>query len=334
MTDRFDEAKQALESVPANDVWAEAERRAGDGTVTSLASVGSPRRRSGRWLAAAAAVTVVLVGTVAVLADDDDSPVDAGPSVGTNDPAGDVTIYQAEGACELGIASDPLPEPANVSPADTFPQSNGTLVEGSLNATQSYAVRVPGQVVTDLVGERVEDVELHRGTAQLWFQPDAVQVRWFTGSQERCDSFTVTVGGGTEDENRHAAVDLAERVVLPSELSKDEPAAGGNVLAGTEWQLERSSIDGEPTDGPGSVFAFTEDSVEWTDGCNYKSAPYTYADATLTVGLVTTTYKLCEPNPTSDAINAVMTAGPVNVTFEGDLLHLRAGSIELVLERG
>jgi heat shock protein HslJ len=147
----------------------------------------------------------------------------------------------------------------------------------------------------------------------------------------------VTVGGGTEDENRHAAVDLAERVLLPSELSEDEPTAAGNLLAGTEWRLERSSIDGEPTDGAGSVFTFTEDSVQWTDGCNFKSAPSTYADATLTVGLVTTTYKLCEPNPTSDAINAVMAEGSVNVTFEDDLLHLlhlRAGSIELVLERG
>src|SRR5204862_463824 len=87
-----------------------------------------------------------------------------------------------------------------------------TLVQGSLNTAQTYAVQVPGQVVIDLVGDRVEDVQLQRGTAQLWFQAGdthPVQVRWFPGSQEACDSFTLTVGGGTEDENRHAALEGA-----------------------------------------------------------------------------------------------------------------------------
>jgi hypothetical protein len=176
-------------------------------------------RRTGRWLAGAAVVAVLLVGIVVVLAADDDSPVGPGPSDGTGDPAGDVTIYQADGACRLGITGEPLPEPTTVSPADTFVESRvGTLVEGSLNGSQLYAVQVPGEVVTDLVGERVAEVDLERGTAQLWFQPDVVQVRWFTGSREACESFTVSVGGGTEDERRHAAVDLAERVRLPREL--------------------------------------------------------------------------------------------------------------------
>ena len=58
--------------------------------------------------------------------------------------------------------------------------------------------------------------QLERGTAQLWFGAEFVQVRWFSGSQEPCESFTVTVAGGTEDGNRHAAVDLADRVLLPS----------------------------------------------------------------------------------------------------------------------
>lgn len=341
MTDRFDEAKRSLEGVSAPDVWAEAERRASDSTVIPLAAVGGgggSGRRPGRWLAAAAAAAALVAGTVAVLAAGGEDPVDTAPGSTSDDPSAqqDVTTYQADGACKLGIRGEPLPEPATVSPAETFVTGSiGTRVEGSLNRNQTYAVQVPGQVVIDLVGERVEDVQLGRGTGQLWFQADAaapalapVQVRWFTGSQEPCESFTVTVAGGTEDENRHAAVDLADRVLMSNELPGD-PSPGGNLLANTEWQLERATVSGDPTEGGGLVFSFGDDTVDWTDGCNNMRSSYTYADGALTVGEMQGTIGC--PNTASDAINAVMATFPVAVTFDGNLLVLRGGDGELVL---
>jgi hypothetical protein len=343
MSDRFDDAKRALEGVPAPDVWGEAERRAADGTVVPLAAVSRPPRRTGRWLAAAA-VLALLVGTVAVLADDGDPTVDAGDATpGSDDPApdpstDDVTIYQADGACKLGMVGKALPEPAAVSPAETYSEAGdgepvvGTLVEGRLNEVQTYAVQVPGQVVTDLIGERVEEVQIERGTATLWFQSEgAVQLRWFTGSQEPCESFTVTVDGGSDDEDRHAAVDLGERVLIGNELPTEHPTPGGNPLRFTEWQLERSTVGGVPTEGSGSLFTFTDADVFWTDGCNDKGAAYRYDDGVLVVDEVTTTDVFCDPNPTSDAINSVMSQGQVAVTLEGGELRLRSGTVEVVL---
>ena len=115
---------------------------------------------------------------------------------------------------------------------------------------------MPGHVVDDLVGERVEEVELARGTASSGSRPgDFVQVRWFTGSQEPCESFTVTVAGSTEDGNRHAAVDLAERILLPSDLGdvagdqRVEPTRGPSGSSTTP----RSAAS--PTDGNGAAFS-------------------------------------------------------------------------------
>jgi hypothetical protein len=224
MTDRFDDAQRALEGVPANDVWAEAEQRAADGTVVPRAAAsGGGGRHRGRWLAGAAAVAVLALGTLAVLADDDDASIDAGP--GSEHPDGEaVQVYGDEliPGCVFGMQGEPVLEPHSLGRVESptgDPELRGTVAEGALNDRQSFSIQSPGQVVTDLVGERVEDVELQRGTAQIWFQSDAaVQVRWFTGGQDACESFTVTVSGGTEDENRHAAVDLAERVVPESEL--------------------------------------------------------------------------------------------------------------------
>ena len=186
-------------------------------------------------------------------------------------------------------------------------------------------IHIPGLVVTDLVGERVEQVELKRGTADVWFGPDFVQVRWFTGSQALCDSFTVTVAGGTEDGNRHAAVDLADRILLASELA-------GMNLRDTEWQLERSTVAGVPTDGDGSTFTFGEDDVQWTDGCNEFSATFApmYPNV-LDISDVDGTGVDCAPNPTSEAIGTVMGSGRISITFDGDLLLLTAGDVALTL---
>ena len=159
--------------------------------------------------------------------------------------------------------------------------------------SQVAELHVPGVVLTDLVGERVEDVELERGTASIWFGPDFVQVRWFPGGQELCDSFTVTVSGGSEDANRHAAVALAERILLPSDLG----VVGVADLDGTDWQLERSTIRGEPTEGTGSAFTFADGEVIWSDGCNSFGATYTQPSPTsLDLGDVSSTERACPTN--------------------------------------
>lgn len=221
----FDEARRGLDEVHAPDPRSDATRRAAHGSVVPLESADG-RAGCQRWLAAA--VAVLAVGAMAVLFHDDDEAVDTTPATEAPASTEDVAAYQADGAdCLLGIAGEPLPEPVTVSPAEDFsPDNVGTLVQGRFNDTQSFAARVPGQVVIDLVGERVDDVQLERGTGEIWFQggdADAVQVRWFTGSQEMCESFTVTVRGGSEDANRHAAVDLAERVRLAGELGDLAP---------------------------------------------------------------------------------------------------------------
>ncbi len=346
MADRFDEAKRALEGVPARDVWSEAQRRAGSGAqVVPLVAAAGRGRRAGRRLAAAAAA-IVAVGTIAVIAQDDDAPLDAGP--GSDSPAtqDDVTVYQADGDCKLGIRGGPLPEP-RVAPADTFVEGSvGTLVSGRLNETQSYAVQVPGQAVIDLVGERVDTLQLRRGTAQIWFQGQdgpadappagAVQVRWFTGSQDACESFSVTVDGGNEDENRHAAVDLAERVVLPSELPRPAPPpVAHDVLDGTEWFLERTTVGVETTaTDEVLLFTFAEGEAAWHDGCNRFSGPYTIDGDILRIGDTTdVTHTLigCESDPTSEAVHAVMVPGGIGVIVDGEILTLRTLGGELTL---
>ncbi len=332
----FDDARRALDEVPAPDLWDEASQRAAGGSVVPLESAdGRPRRP--RWLGAAAvaAVAVLAVGTVAVLLDDDDQAVDTTPV--TDPPTGteDVAVYQATGAdCRLGIAGQPLPPPVTISPAEDFsPDNVGTLVEGRFNETQSFAVQVPGQVVTDLIGERVEDVQLERGTGQLWFEggdADAVQVRWFTGSQEMCESFTVTVGGGSEDANRHAAVDLAERVRLPSELG-DLASAD---LDGTSWQLDQFTVGDIDTGGNGAGFSFVDGEAAWSDGCNSFGATYTQPSPTeLVLGDVSSTELPCPTNPSSQAIAAVMSSGTIAVAFGSgvDALFLTAGDTTLGL---
>jgi hypothetical protein len=350
MTDRFDEGKRALDGAHAPDLWAEAQRRADDGTVVPLTVAPAPSHRPRRWIAAAgvAAVALLALGSVALLADGD-SPVDTGP--GTKSTAGpgddEITTYQADGACKVAVVGEPLPEPATVAPAESFVEGTvGTLVSGALNDTQTYAVQIPGEVVIDLVGERVEDVQLERGTAQLWFRnlPDAsdpavaaggVQVRWFTGSQDACESFTVTVAGGTEDENRHAAVDLAERVRLPSQVPNEDPdpTLNPNPLADTHWRLERSSLDGKTTDGNGAVFAFTDDEMDWSDGCNQLGRAYLVAEGVLVpTGDAMSTAVGCPPSATSDAVHAVMSASRISWSVDdAGLLHLGAGTVELVL---
>jgi heat shock protein HslJ len=333
-TPDFDDARRALNEVPAPDLWDEAQRRAADGSAVPLA-VGIGRSlHPGRWLAVAAAAALA-IGTVAVLADDGDQSVDTSPQATTSTSedrmVGDgLTIVGPDG-CRIGMDGDDIrveSGPAQPPRFDPAGQPPGQLVYNlSLGDSQVAELHVPGVVVRDLVGERVEDVELRRGTAQVWFGTDFVQVRWFTGSQGPCGSFTVTVSGGNEDANRHAAVDLADRMLVASELS--DPS-----LRHTNWQLERSTMGGVPTAGQGSTFSFGLTEVQWSDGCNSFSSSFEQADpeTLVLVDGITSTDAFCDPNRTTDAIAAVMSTDlPIDVGYEGTLLTLRAGGVLLTL---
>lgn len=345
----FDAARRALDEVPAPDLWGEAERRAADGAVVPLVIDGGRRRRPTRWLAVAAVVALA-VGTVGVLTSDDgDKGLDTANRRGSGTPP--ATIGEP-GGCEFGLSLDPAAVgPGNEVTLRTGPadpplfgdraQLAGQVVAHADLGTQVAEFHVPGLVVTDLVGERVEQVELQRGTADVWFGPAFVQVRWFPGltEEDACASFTVTVAGGTEDGNRHAAVDLADRVVLAHEMD-------GPSLRYTEWQLERSTVDGVPTDANGSTFRFRQNDVTWTDGCNEHRATFdqSWPSVLDLLGDVASTDVLCDPNPTSEAIAGVMRADPdrnvghtspsrytIRVSYDGDLLALSAGDVVLTL---
>lgn len=216
----FDEARRALDDVPAPDLWDEATRRASAGTVATLDADDAGRgRRPLRWLAAAV-VAVVAVGTSAVFLNDDDQRVDS-------QPAGDltqVTWFGADPSCSFGITGEAPPLQPGFYAGSAFGPSGmaeDTAIHHGVLGDQPVEVSVPGQVVTDLVGERVEDIELERGSAQLWVNEQFVQVRWFPDAAERCESFTVTVYGESADAGRHAGVALAERMLLASDGISD-----------------------------------------------------------------------------------------------------------------
>ena len=308
----LDEARRALDAVPAPDLWYDAQRRAAAGEVVPLV-VGAERRlHPGRWLAVAAAC-VVAVGTVAVFAlNDGGQPVETGP-LSTTPPTQAPTLYRSGGGCGFGVTGEPLVADEAAPPDDGLdPAGPWTVFRASLGS-QVGTIAVPAHPVRDFVGERVEQIELRRGTADVWFATDFVEVRWFSDRDVVCESFSVTVTGGTEDGNRHAAVALAERILLPREL------AGGaapitDAVAG-DWQLERSTVDGVPTDGNGLTFSFVDGQATWTDGCNHLSGTYQELGATtMRIGDVRSTGLPCPLNPTAEAVSAVMGAEQIDVT--------------------
>jgi hypothetical protein len=337
----FAAARRALDSVtPTAGLWAQAERRA-TASVVPLVQDGDRARRPGRWLAVAAAVALV-AGTVAVLESrGDDGQVDTTPEVTTTP----TTIIGSDG-CRFGITppADFLPGPPDPPILDARPHSaDQTVVHKDLGG-QVLEIRVPGLVVIDLVGERVEQVELRRGTADVWFGRDFVQVRWFTGSQEPCASFTVTVAGGTEDGNRHAAVDWAERISLPSELEAADDPSLAEALPGTTWRIvelyradERVPVD--RVQFPDRLeLTFSQDEIGWGDGCNQFGGPVTIdGSGHLAVGEGTMTLVECAApaeRAVRDAIGAVMGADRVGVRHVGGRLELSGGAKDrIVLER-
>jgi hypothetical protein len=218
MADRFDDGRDGLERVsPTRDLWADAEARATGGEVAELAPVPEAgRRHPGRWLAAAA-VAALVVGVSLAVVTDDDPGVTAG-SEGTTALTAPPPTYGVGTTCPFTLTGDPMQlRTGHVSdgPFKDADSANTTVMHGMLG-DQPMEISIPGQLVIDLIGERVEDIELERGTAQLWLSNGFAQVRWFPGTDRPCDSFSVTVFGPNEDFNRHAAVDFADRVILPS----------------------------------------------------------------------------------------------------------------------
>jgi hypothetical protein len=289
-----------------------------------------------RWVAVAAVVALIaLVGALTML--DDDQSVDTVPPV-TRLPAPN-TIVSGSG-CPFGISGDPVVmQPGPVDPAGPrFDTEPGQGVAHASIGSQVVEVRVPGFVLQEPNGWRMEDVELARGPAKVWLdgppsgqgnQP-FVQVRFFPGSAEPCSSFTVTVDGGSEAENRQTAVDFAERIVLPAELEPGLPGAEGVgiaalELADTEWTFVDTS------DGPvDSDMVFSADTVTWDTGCERLGAGYELDrdDGFLILTNVENLSGTCGPPTTSGmtphypVIDAVMRAGRVPIRLEDGRLYL------------
>ena len=166
-----------------------------------------------------------------------------------------------------------------------------------------------------------------RGTARVWFGQRPVQVRWFTGSQEPCESFTVTVAGGTEDGNRHAAVDLAERM-LPSRAAPDR--AGGTRSGSSS---DRRSTASRPT---ATVLVHLPSGVAvWTDGCNGFSGAE-FVRGRLGDGAAHRHHLHARAaSPTRPTRPSTRDVGRrIDVDLHGDLLLLTAGDAVLTLRPG
>lgn len=329
MTDRFDDAKRALDDLPAPDLWPEAERRAADSSVVPLDdATGQSGPRPLRWLAAAAVVALV-AGAVGLAVTQDDPDVRTGSAgdvavVPLVAPTSDFPAY--DGRCPFALdGGGPHQVIADATSPWFGPDSQPAeqqVVQLQLGATQTAEIAVPGVVLIDLVGERVEDVELARGTGAVWFSPDFVQARWFTGSQDRCESFTVTVWGGTEDGNRHAAVDLAEQVRLPSDLL----AAVARTIEG-DWVLAGATLDGEDTAVGPLELGFADGRASWDTGCNQASGAYQVVGATsIRVPDPTSTALPCPNNAQATAIEQVMGSQVIAVSTTADSLVLRDDS--------
>jgi len=305
------------------------------------------RRRNPRWLmVAAAAAVLALVGTVALL--DDGEVVDTvasgilpRPSVKVEPDLGTIT---SGSGCPFGIAGDPVDmQPGSAT--GRFSTEGGQGVAHILLGGQLAEVHVPGFARDGEAGRREEPIELERGSAVVWLDGPAsasregagelpfVQVGFFPEGDEPCSSFTVTVDGGTEDANRQAAIDLAERVLLPTDLeSLDLPGTeGGPVagleLAGTEWGIA------DPPVGPEHTVSFTDATVSWPDGCATVTADYELdrRSGILTLTNRSSTDPGCDPPPFPpdqgyptpwEAIRDVMAADPVPVALIEGALRL------------
>jgi hypothetical protein len=297
-------------------------------------AVERPRRRGVRWIAVAAVIGLLAaVGALTML--EDDQRVDTAPVTG---PA-PATIVTGSG-CPFGISGDPVVmQSGAVDPsAPRFDTEPGQGVAHARLGSQVVEVRVPGFVLQEPDGWRMEDIELARGPARVWLdgppsgeahQP-FVQVRFFPASVAPCSSFTVTVDGGTEAENRQTAIDFADRIVLPAELEPGLPGAEGVglaalELAGTSWTFVDTS-DGTVS----SDMVFTDDTVSWDTGCERMGASYELDrdEGVLVLTDVETLSGTCGPpttfgqTPHYPVVDAVMGAERIPLVADDGLLYL------------
>jgi len=286
---RLEELRRALEAMdPPADLWERVVERADDGErPTASHHVADRDGRLQRLLAVAAVVAAVaLVG--ALLLRPEDQTVHTGPTTEDGRSATTVpaparrapgTVVSGHG-CPFGIAGDPIAvQRGPVDPlGPRFDAEPGQSIAHAVIGSQVAEVRVPGSPPARPGAWRIEDIELRRGPATLWLDGPTsgqdgkpfVQVRWSSSSDEPCGSYTVTVEGGTEEGNRAVAIDLADRVLLPSELG--EPALpgaeGGPVagleLAGTEWEVVSTGSGVGPG---GAAVVFGDTTVRWDEGC-------------------------------------------------------------------
>ena len=316
-------------------------------------SVDKPGRRGPRWLAVAAVAAVLaLVGALTLL--DDDHTVDTVPSGILPHPSvrvlRDVGTISSGTGCPFGIAEDPVDmQPGRAT--GRFSTEGGQGVAHILLGAQLAEVHVPGFARSGDEVRREEPVELGRGPATVWLDgPESmsregagnlpfVQVGYYPEGDEPCSSFTVTVDGGTEDENRRAAVDLAERVLLPADLEGlDLPGAeGGPVagleLAGTEWRIAYpEQLDRD------LQMSFTDTTVSWDSGCATETADYELdrAEGILTLTNRSSTDPDCTP-PTGGSVTGYPSPWPLIRAVMGAeriAIDLIEGEVYLRIERG
>ena len=219
----FDDARRALDEVPAPDLWDEASQRAAGGAVVPLdvadgrppaPAAGWPRRRWRRWRCSPSAPRRCCWTTTTRPSTRRRSRSRRSAS-GTTVGGGDVCTGRHHRRPDRDAAGAGGPAAVrHVRPArgPARRPHDARLAGGRAPRARPGADRPRRRAGRGGGAGARHGQHLVRPT-------DFVQVRWFTGGQELCESFTVTVAGGTEDGNRHAAVDLAERVLLPSDLA-------------------------------------------------------------------------------------------------------------------
>lgn len=367
LDDRLQDVRRALETMnPPADLWQRVVERGSDGESGTLARyIAVPSRRFPRLLAVAAAVAAVaLVG--ALVFRSDDQTIHTGPATGGDRSVGTVpapartvpspgTVVSGHG-CPFGLAGDPIAmERGPVDPlGPRFDAEPGQNIAHTVIGSQVAEVRVPGFSLERPDDWRMEEIDLPRGPAMLWLDgpPSGeagkpfVQVRWSSGSDEPCGSFIVTVDGGAEETNRELAIDLAERILLPSELGdRDVPGAeGGPVagleLAGTEWEVVSTASGSGPG---GAVVAFGETTVTWEEGCVTVRADYDLdrAQGILTLTNLSSTDPGCTPPSVVEGrgqgwseIRALMETGRITAAYVLDFPGGATAEVESLLRLG
>ena len=292
------------------------------------------RRRRGLRLVAVAAVIalIALVGALTML--EDEQSVDTVPVT----PVPSTVVTGSD--CSFGVSGDPVAmQPGPVDPAaPRFDTEPGQGVAHTTIGSQVVEVRVPGFLLHEPDGWRMEDIDLARGPAKVWLDGPAsgqankpfVQVRYFPGSAEPCSSFTVTVDGGSEAENRQTAIDFAERIVLPAGLEPGGAGAEGAgigelELADTHWTFIETSVGAVD-----SVMDFGATTVEWDTGCERLGASYELDldDGSLILTNVANVSGTCGPPTTFGytehypVIDAVLREGRVPIKLADGRLYL------------